>query len=396
MRKRTLTAAHLMASLRRTAVAVAMPLSITCVANGTEANVRIVGDISEFGDNNASAFEEKVNALVKAGVRDARVYIRTRGGDVFEANEMVNILSRFPGEVHGTGGAMVASAGTMVGMNLDSFVMPKNGMFMWHKPMGVCVGNEDELKSELKLIGDLTSQYRSLYAEKTGMTEDEVEALWSKGDQWLTAKEAHEKGFITGVLDEEEEVNEEEATAWARLGVPKNKMKIAASAANKPKTDMDIKAMAAAMGMPADSTEAQVLARAAELRVASENAQRLAAAARTAEVKALLDGAIKDRKLTEAHRASYEAKFATNFDATKAEVEALVAAPVIADTVTAGAAAQAGTDDARKDWKYNDWADKDNKGLLAMIQGPTATAATKAKFQALYTAHYGKAAELPA
>lgn len=385
-----------MASLRRMAVMAALPLTIVCEANAGVASIRIVGDISEFNENNnAAAFEEKVNALVTAGVRDANVYIRTRGGDVFEANEMVNILSRFPGTVNGTGGALVASAGTMVGMNLDTFTMPKNGMYMWHKPKGFCGGNEDELASELKLVKDLTSQYRALYAEKTGLTEEEVEKRWSKGDQWLTATEAKEQGFITGITDEEEEVEEEEAKAWASYGAPKHKMKIAASAAIKPNTDMDTKAMALAMGMPADSTEAQVLARATELKTANENSLRLAADARKAEVKALIDGAITARKLTEAHRPSYEAKFAAAFEATKAEVEALQAAPQLG-VVEAPQAGGAGVVDARKDWKYKDWAEKDQKGLLAMIQGSTATAATKAQFQALYKEHYGKEAVLPA
>ncbi|MBK9598565.1 MAG: hypothetical protein IPO60_09695 [Flavobacteriales bacterium] len=96
-----------------------------------------------------------------------------------------------------------------------------------------------------------------------------------------------------------------------------------------------------------------------------------------------------ERKLTEAHRASYEQKFAAAFDATKAEVESLTAAPEMAKEVQAGAATTATKQAVRDAWKYEDWADKDNAGLRGMMT------TDPDKFSALYEDRYGRKPELP-
>lgn len=389
MRKHSITAALFMAMAAASVKAMA-PLSITCEAKDGKAMIRLVGRITDW-QNSADEFQQKVDSLVNAGVRDAHVYIRTQGGNVFEANEISNILDKFPGNITGSGGSMVASAGTAIAIRLKSFTMAKNGMWMYHKPSALLEGNEDQVASELKALKDLTNQYRTLYAEKTGLKEEEIEKRWAKGDVWLTAQEAKDQGFIDGITDAEE-LPEEDVKAMTEMGAPKDKLKIAASAAPTKQPTMTIEAMRAALGMPATATEAEITARANELRTAEANAKTAEQARRTAEVKALIDKAITEKRITEAHRKGFEAKFSADFDATKAELEAI--APVVsmaAAAAPAAAAAEVATK-GREAWDYDKWAINDMKGLTALMRSDKQE--DKDKFTALYEAKYGRKPEL--
>ena len=68
------------------------------------------------------------------------IYINSPGGECFEANEIVNVIKKFPGKITGEGGALVASAATYIAINCTSFSMPANGLFMIHQVSGGACG----------------------------------------------------------------------------------------------------------------------------------------------------------------------------------------------------------------------------------------------------------------
>jgi ATP-dependent protease ClpP protease subunit len=362
------------------------PLQFTATASNGRAEIRLDGEISTWA-NSAGTFRTQLIALVASGIKDAHVYINTRGGNVFEANEIVNEVRRFPGKITGEGGALVASAGTNIMMHLMDFGMPKNGMVMIHKPSGYVEGNEDQMGSMVVALKKLTQQYRAMYAKAMGKSDEEVEALWAKGDVWLTAQEAKDMGLIARITDEVE-LDEEDIEDIAACGVPLDKLPTAAQVAITNKDDMDIKALRATLGMPDTATEAEVLARVNELKVNTERHLKAQDELRKAEVKSLIDAAVAARKITEAHRTSYEAKFAAAHDATKAELEGLTPAPKMGE-VTGAAAATTGAKAGRDAWKYEDWASKDLAGLQEMMKSDPD------RFKALYKERYGMDAKLP-
>lgn len=374
------------------------PLVITAQRNGQRADVRIEGAIASWDKANAADVRTAIARMQGEGVRDAHVYIDSEGGSVLETKRILAVLRMLPGRITGEGGAMVASAATYLGAKLDDFRVRPDTAYMVHKPSAAVLGNEDELKAELKAIEDITKDYRATYAKKTGKTEDEIEALWSKGDRWYTGTEAVAEGFVDGLVDDEEEEEDDwmDDAAVARIaacGCPDSKLPKARAAthAHNNEEQMDIKAMRALLGMPESATEAEVLARVKAVKEENERHAQAALDLRKAEVKGILDKAIAERKLTEAHRASYELKFTAAFDATKAEVEALTAAPKMAEEVRQGAAseAQGKASTGRDAWTFKEWAEKDLKGLQALM------ASAPDKFAALYEAHYGRKPELP-
>lgn len=372
--------------------------NITAQALNGRAEVRIEGDIAGW-KNSAATFRAELQALLAQGVRDAHVYLNTRGGSVFEANDIVNEVKRFPGRVTGEGGALVASAGTNIMLHLQDFGMPSNGMLMIHKGMGEVEGNEDQVASYLELLKKLTQQYRAAYSKKMGITEAQVEELWGKGDKWYTAQEALDAGLIARITDEVA-LDDDAIQDIAACGAPKDKLPKAAAAAPKQST-MDIKALRMLFGMPETATEQEVLAKAKQLQENNERHIAAAAQLRATEVKSLIDKAIAEKRITEAHRKGFEAKFGADFEATKVELEAITPVPSIAGAAAAAPGATGtATDpaavaklDARKEWGYDDWATKDMKGLTAMMR--SAKQEDRDRFVALYEAKYGRTPELP-
>ena len=363
------------------------PLHITAVRNGKRADVRIVGMIDSYSKANAQDFERQVDDLVRSGVRDAHVFIDSEGGSVLEANRIANTIARFSGTITGEGGVLVASAATYIALKLSRFDMPRNGMYMIHKPSAVFAGDEDTLGKDLEALKKHTAEYKKAYAAKTGKTEEEVESLWAKGDKWFTAAEAAAEKFIDGVLQDDAEVNEEAVSSIAACGCPANMLPKAAAAATT-KDQMDIKALRVQLGMPETATEQEVLAKVKQLQDNANAAATAAANARAAEVKALIDKAITDKRITEAHRKGFEAKFSADFDATKAELEAIT--PVVSMAAAAAPAAGAAevATKGREAWDYDKWATQDMKGLTALMRSEKQE--DKDKFIALYEAKYGR------
>lgn len=374
------------------------PLQITAQRNGQRADVRIEGVIASWDKANAADVRTAIAGMQAQGVRDAHVFIDSEGGSVFEAKRILAMLRMLPGRITGEGGAIVASAATWLGVMLDDFRVHASTSYMVHKPLAGAEGTEDDLKSALKLIEDITKEYRAAYAKKTGKTEDEIEALWGKGDRWYTGAEAVAEGFVDGLVadqdddddEQDDDLFDEEAVARiAACGCPNDKLPKARAAthAHNNEEQMDIKAMRALLGMPETATEAEVLARVKAVKDENERRAQVELDMRKAQVKAILDKAVAERKLTEAHRASFEAKFSAAFDATKAEVEALVAVPELAKETT-GAKVE-GQPKGRDAWTFKDWAEKDMKGLQALM------ASDAQKFTSLYEEHYGVKPVLP-
>lgn len=230
------------------------PFEISAKASKDVAEIRITGAIHQY-QNSAGEFKRQVDELLKQGIKNVKLYINSPGGSVFEANEIVNEIKRFTGKIKGYGGALVASAGTYIALNCDEFEMSANGQYMYHKPLTYTQGNEDKITSELKLLHNLTNQYRTAYANKTGMSEDEIESRWSKGDVWLSAKEAMEQGFISSVSNDKQAITANDVAMITACGAPI----IPAKTENiNQKNSMTRDQIIAAFKLSADATDEQI------------------------------------------------------------------------------------------------------------------------------------------
>lgn len=329
------------------------PLQITAKNDGGRANIRIQGTIYSF---DADAFRYSINELIKQGVKDASLYINTPGGSVFAANEMANEIQRFPGTISGYGGAIVASAGSYLATICHTFEMAENGQFMIHKPKALIDGNEDDVESRLKLLKNLTAQYRKQYAEKTGKTEEEIETLWSKGDVWFNAQEALDEGFITSISPKTP-VTKETALMIAACGAP-IKPEI-----SKTETKMENRdEIIAKLKLAKDATDAQIEAAIDNLTVQAEKAEQdenTIAQREAAAITALLDAAIVAKKITADQKEHFEALAKKDYDATKALIDSMPAAPKISGQLDPDGDGA----DPRAKWTLQDYLDNDPQAL---------------------------------
>lgn len=297
-------------------------LVIKVVAEGSIGRISIIGEINEWNRNNADNFRQKCQELKDSGISRALVYLMTVGGDCFQANEITNILDEcFPDSYDGEGGALVASAGAYIAVKCKTFSLAKNGQFMIHKPSGFVGGNEQEVENYLTLLRNMTKTYYDAFIAKLKKKESDFKAKWNAGDFWMTSDEAVEWGFITSVK-EPVRIDEPTAKLIRACGCPND------VTTNTEKTDMELKAMAISVGLPADATEQQVNAKIAEFKSKADQYDALKASTekkekdeRVGKVKAALDKAISEKRIKADSRKDWEELFEKGYETTLALLE---------------------------------------------------------------------------
>lgn len=339
------------------------PLEITAVVKDKIAYLGIKGSIYRWNTASSVDIEAAIKGFKKDGITKAELYINTPGGDCFEANEIVNLVKDNFTDVTVKVGAVAASAGTYFLTQWHS-TAKRNSQFMIHKPMGNPSGNEDEIAAGLKLIQNMTQDYKSAYASKMGITEQEIENLWMKGDYWMTAQEALKKGLIDAIEPADEPINAESRLQLVACGAP-NIPKIENNQ-NKNKT-MELPVLAVMIGLPSDATQAQVNAKLAELKTKATQSDALVQAAAdkakvdmAAKKKTVLDAAEVAKKITAKQRPHLEAM---ELEALEAFLKDAPSIKAISDIFEPGTK---GENEGRDKWTYADYQEKDPKAFEAL------------------------------
>lgn len=365
-------------------------LDVSVKAVGDVANVRIIGEL--YNGWSEELFRSELDDARNSGAKNISLYINSIGGSVFAASEIVNIINEFiastGGTVVGKGGAIVASAATFIAVHCSSFTMASNGQFMIHKPRSIVSGTADQLESAVKLLKNLETQYADAYAKKTGMTSDDVRALYATGDYWMTASEASKSKFIDGV-DGDAQIDKDTQDMYAACGrqcpAPNNNN-------NNPKSKMELPLVIAALHMSPGSTQEQVMARIIELKAAESELKALKrskedsdAAAKSQRVEAAVNKAITDKKIHADAKDYFITKLtaSSDLDAAIAELEAMKAAKSITDGITESPSGDGNTIPAeRAAWTFAEWNEKDPDGLKALA------AENEEAYLKLYNAHF--------
>lgn len=342
-----------------------IPFSITASSAGPKAEIRITGHIGWEIDS--ESFRKQIDDIIASGVNQATIYINSPGGSVFDANEIVNILSRFKKRTC-VGGAIVASAASYIACNCDTFEMPENGMLMIHRPQGFTGGNVEDLQSYTKLLSDMEKNYKALFLAKA-KDKPAFEKAWAESDYWLTAKEAVAQGFATSV---KQKVNYDKdiTDMLTACGCPVDKINQISNNKNKMNILDFLKNL---FGLSDAANEQDVINVVKPLNdkvktLTDENkslTERLKAYeqkdkdAQALEAKSLLDAAVLDGRLNADTRKPYEAFFASNFADAKAALGAMPKRESVAGKVT---------NSTPVDKYAKSWSELDKAGLLASLK----------------------------
>lgn len=359
-------------------------LKISAEAKNNKAVIRIDGYINSW-NNHAAGFKAKLDQLVADGITEAEIYINSGGGSCFEANEISNEIMKFTGTKTARIGALCASAATYIACKCDKAIAARNVSYMIHKPMVYIEGNEDEIESALKGLKNLQAEYAKTYSEKTGLTVDEIAALWPK-DYWMNADEAKKLGFIDEVEGEGQITPEDVATLHACNY--KNPPNITATTTqeNLPQNNIMKDKLIAILAVAATFTDAQIVAHIEELKIkaakADDLAQKLAtvtADANKAKIDSVITAALAKKQITAAQEAFYRKGLTNEFEETKAFIESLPVAVQL--TRETGSGSGTSTEDRSK-WTYADYQEKDPKAL------PVLAETKPEEFEKLFNAHY--------
>ena len=251
-------------------------MNITAKAENGRAVISIKGQIAGWRDSEKN-FTATVDSLIESGVKDAHLYINSPGGDCFEANEIVNVIKRFPGTVTGEGGALVASAATYIAIHCQQFTMPENGLFMVHQPRGFASGRKAEIKTYLDLLDKISQTYYDAYMARTTMTEKEFKEKWDAGDFWMNAKEAKEYGFADSIGGKTD-ITEATASMISQAGYNGPVSLTVEKQINNPKTtkqEMELNALLVQFGLSASMSEGQFIETISEWKRKAERVEML-------------------------------------------------------------------------------------------------------------------------
>ncbi|MDR1317921.1 MAG: ATP-dependent Clp protease proteolytic subunit [Spirochaetales bacterium] len=265
----------------------AMPFSITAEKKGKHAEIRIIGVIG--WETSSEDFRRQVDSILAEGITDAHIYINSVGGSCFDASEIVNIISKFKGNVTGEGGAIVASAGTYIALHCKDFSMPANGQFMVHKPHCFAEGTADELAATIKGLKDTEALYYEAY-KSVASDISELDRRWGTGDWWMTAGEAKKMGFITAVRPRVK-IDKDTAEQARACGCP---VAFVPEKSTETKNDKKMEFIALALGLKSDATQADITAKLTELQNRAarvDELEKTIKGVREAQVTAMVDAA---------------------------------------------------------------------------------------------------------
>ena len=298
--------------------------AVNAVQNSTTLEMSIIGYIG-WWDTSSEEFTRQVNDALRNGYTNLSLYINSEGGSVFDAQEIVNQLSRFTGTRTCRIGALCASAATIIASSFPNRIMAKNGQYMIHEGrfpyLYDCAVND--LNSYSQQLQNVNAQIADAYESICSIPRETIVEYMAK-TEWMTAGVALERGFITAIEDKADQTNASYSTNVLKTykGVPQNLFEIEKPAKVAQETPnlnkMDKLQLAATLGLPANATEQDILA------AIKKNREDLAAAHKLlADTKAsnLVDAAVAAGKLPAEHRESYIVFAQTDY----AKVEDLLA-----------------------------------------------------------------------
>lgn len=173
--------------------------------NSKVGELYLYGDISSteswwYDEITPKAFKSDLKNLGDVG--EIIVHINSGGGDVFAANVIYNLLRDHGAKIVTVIDGLCASAATIIALAGDEIKMPRNSFFMIHNPAMALFGESEDLRKAAELLDKVKNTIMQNYIDKTGLSEEEVSQMMND-TTWLTAEEAHEKGFIDEIIDQQ-------------------------------------------------------------------------------------------------------------------------------------------------------------------------------------------------
>lgn len=131
---------------------------------------------------------------------DVEIHVNSPGGSVTDGLAIYQALRERNGQVGVVIDGMAASAASFIAMAASPGLLeiaPK-GVEMIHDAWGMAIGNEADLRTMADLLGDMSANIASIYADRGTLTEIEYRDLM-RAETWLVGQKAVNKGLADRV-----------------------------------------------------------------------------------------------------------------------------------------------------------------------------------------------------
>ena len=282
------------------------------MTSNTQADVYLYGAIGELMDIDTTMLVQQLAAMQKDGLTTVDFFVNSEGGEVVQGIAFYNFLDRsdlnVTWHIDGIAASMMA---ILVSNPKHKCIASKHAKMMYHRVQGYTQGNADDMRSYAEMMENFESSLINVLGGRMGKTDDEVKAMFFDGkDHWLSSQEALDMGLIDGIVDGAVEEPDMSNMKSAKDVMMYYSRKLT----NKCTTKMDLKNIASALGLndEADMTAIvdKVGAMTAENQSLKDRVAELESAVeknRQAEVTALIDQAVKEKRIGEDEREDYTA-----------------------------------------------------------------------------------------
>ncbi len=211
-------------------------------------------------------------AAITAGT--INVHINSVGGDAWQGIAIYNLLVEHPATIHVIVDGIAASIASVIAMAGDTVTMRLGSQVMIHDPWTVVSGDASDLTKTIEELNSTADSVAAIYAERAGGSVDDWRDLM-RAETWYTADEAVEAGLadeVAGIAGTSTVEDESRLAIFAYAGrrnaPPPGLRKPAQGSIHHQSipTDKEVgmsdlkAAMAAALGLDADSTDEQIVA----------------------------------------------------------------------------------------------------------------------------------------
>ena len=147
----------------------------------------------------------KIVALLREAkdVRTILVRINSYGGAASDGIAIMDVLKDHAAKVHVKIDGMAASAASLIAMAGDTIEMGEGAFLMVHKPWGIAMGTDDDMRDVAGVLRKMEREMVNIYARRTKRPVSEVRG-WVENETWFTAAEAVEAGLADRVVEAQE------------------------------------------------------------------------------------------------------------------------------------------------------------------------------------------------
>ena len=159
---------------------------------GTDVNDAMAGDICA----------KLILLSAQDSEKDIYLYINSPGGSVTAGMSIYDIMNLIPNDIVTISCGMSASMGQFLltaGTKGKRYITP-NSRVLLHQPLGGFGGSSTDIQIQAQLINDMKRRLAGITAKNTGKT---LEQVIDDGDRdnWFTAEEALEYGFVDHIVE---------------------------------------------------------------------------------------------------------------------------------------------------------------------------------------------------